>query len=71
MSRRSSSADKAQTAFDNLPFQVKDAVRDFRDRNGRSWKRALRDLWETGRDVGDLRTVRNVIGPSGLDGVRL
>lgn len=64
-------AQSMQAAFDALPFQVKDAVRDFRDRNGRTWKRALRDLWMSGRDTGALRTVRNVIGPSGLDGVRL
>ena len=42
------------------------AVAEFKAAHGRQWKRKLLALWESGRDTGDLRVARNVIGPSGL-----
>lgn len=44
------------------------AIVEFRAANGRTWKRRLLALWQSGRDSGDLRLARNVIGPSGLIG---
>lgn len=31
--------------------------------NGRTWRAKLRALWESGKDEGPLRGLRNVIGP--------
>lgn len=40
--------------------------------HGRRWKAALREAWLRGDDLGaDLQRARNVLGPSGLDRVRL
>lgn len=55
----------------NIPSGVIKALRTFRDLHGRKWKAALRALWDSGLDEGVLRTARNLIGPSGLDKVRL
>lgn len=49
------------------PEQIQ-ALRDFRDRHGRFWKRELQELWITGADAnqpngGLLRQVRNNFGP--------
>lgn len=43
-----------------------DALRAFAAAHGRCWKSHLRRLWSSGRDVGELRRLRNVLGPSGL-----
>lgn len=34
--------------------------------HGRTWRAALRDLWTSGRDEGNLRQLRNIVGPGGL-----
>jgi hypothetical protein len=61
-----------QQRFDALPFNVKDAVRNFRDQHGRTWKSKLRDLWMRSHHCsGELLTVRNVIGPTDLSRITL
>jgi hypothetical protein len=50
-------------------FLAKVAVAEFRAANGRQWKSKLRALWNSGKDTGDLRLARNVLGPSGLDSI--
>jgi hypothetical protein len=49
------------------------ALREFARTHGRCWKSKLRRLWETGQDAhcSGLRRARNVIGPSGLDNIKL
>ena len=48
------------------------ALKEFAEKNGPDWKRALNDCWIKGSDVNAiedghlLRRVRNKIGPSGL-----
>ena len=46
-------------------------LRTFTDKEGRTWKAKLRQLWLENGDVDNpaLRRVRNIIGPSGLDKV--
>lgn len=47
------------------------ALQAYAAEHGRYWKSKLRELWMTGQDSGPLRRVRNIVGPSGLDRVRL
>ena len=54
-----------------IPSGMVAALRQFRDLHGRKWKAALRSLWESGLDEGVLRQARNLIGPSGLDRLKL
>ncbi len=53
-------------ATQQLTGEMRSALRTFARAHGRYWKRALSDLWTSGRDEGVLRRVRNTIGPSGL-----
>ena len=62
---------EVQKNWEALTFHIKDELYDFRDKHGRSWKRKLRDLWESGHDTGALRTIRDMIGPVGLDEIYL
>ena len=54
-----------------LTSEQKSALKAFADRNGRSWKSRLCDLWMNGRDWREpeaslLRQIRNAIGSAGL-----
>ena len=60
--------EKYMYGLDDRTFAALDR---FARKNGRCWKAKLRDLWIRGKDDGALRIVRNKIGPSGLDRVRL
>jgi hypothetical protein len=42
-------------------------VKQFASEHGRTWKAALRHLWNTSQDEGLLRQARNSIGPRQLD----
>ncbi len=44
------------------------ALRDFAAIYGRCWKQELREAWMSGdgRDTGELRQLRNTLGPSWL-----
>ena len=73
---RSSPCDQDQARFDALTFHDKDALRRFRDSHGRTWKSKLRELWPVAAldrhpDAAALRRIRNAVGPSGLDRIRL
>lgn len=53
------------------------ALMEWRATQGRQWRRALRECWESGRygalpadDVALLQQVRNAIGPSGLSRIK-
>ena len=47
--------------------EMRAALREFAEANGRTWKRKLTDAWTRGDDLGaELQQVRNVLGPSGL-----
>ena len=51
-------------------------LREFAAEHGRRWRSVLRELWMSGCDVAEprghlLRQVRNTVGPSGLDKIRL
>lgn len=48
-----------------------EALKVFARENGRTWRAKLRGLWASGRDEGQLRILRNVLGPSQLDKVKL
>lgn len=46
---------------------MRQALRNYAAANGRAWRSKLLDAWFQGHDIGtELRTVRNVLGPSGL-----
>jgi hypothetical protein len=45
-------------------------LRAFAQKHGRTWKSHLLSLWETGRDTGVLRQIRNMVGPSSLKKIR-
>lgn len=47
--------------------EVKATIAAFAAEHGRTWKAALRALWNSGRDEGNLRWARNSLGPSRLD----
>jgi hypothetical protein len=48
------------------------ALRRYAATAGRTWKNRLRRDWEAGRDLGqELQHIRTIVGPSGLDRVRL
>lgn len=56
--------------------EQRDRLRQFKDEHGRNWKDKLRLLWMKGTDTAEsgghlLRQVRNTVGPSGLEKVRL
>lgn len=60
----------------NLTQEQLDRLRAFKKEHGRCWKGQLRALWMTGMDASEpeghlLRQIRNRIGPSGLDKVKL
>lgn len=42
-------------------------VAEFAAEHGRTWKAKLRELWFQGKDEGNLRNARNMIGPNRLD----
>jgi hypothetical protein len=46
-----------------------DALKKFAAIYGRNWKQELRDAWMSGdgRDIGELRQLRNTLGPSWLN----
>jgi hypothetical protein len=46
-----------------LTNEQRQALQDFADKNGTQWKDKLIHLWNTGRDVGLLRQIRNQFGP--------
>ena len=73
---RSSQAEQDQARFDALTFHDKDALRRFRDKAGRTWKSKIRELWPVAAldrhpDGDALRRVRNAVGQSGLDRIKL
>jgi hypothetical protein len=47
------------------------ALQAFAKKHGRTWKHQLMELWQSGRDIGYLRQIRNTIGPRGLATIRL
>lgn len=49
-----------------LTDEQRQALQDFADKNGAQWKSKLVHLWNTGRDVGLLRQIRNQFGPQWL-----
>lgn len=49
-----------------MSADLREALAKFARENGRSWKAALRDLWESGDDAGELRQIRNIVGPTQL-----
>lgn len=49
-----------------LTNEQRQALQDFADKNGTQWKSKLIHLWNTGRDVGLLRQIRNQLGPQWL-----
>ena len=56
-----------------IPIEIFERLCEFRDQNGVQWLSKLQELWMAGEDQFDplLRMARNVIGPSGLDRVKL
>jgi ribosomal protein L37E len=50
----------------SVPASVTERLRKYRDENGKAWKSKLLALWTSGKDEGDLRNARNMIGPSNL-----
>ena len=49
---------------------------EFSQQHGANWKQTLRDMWMAGTDDSQknghlLRQVRNTVGPSGLDSIKL
>lgn len=60
----------------DLKPEWRDALIRFKERHGRNWKADLKTLWWTGRDATQedghlLRQIRNHIGPSKLDKLKL
>ena len=56
--------------------EQRDRLQQFRDEHGRNWKDKLRMLWMRGADTREpdghlLRQIRNTVGPSGLEKVKL
>ncbi len=51
--------------------EMRAALSAFKAENGLRWKAALRELWLQGKDDGALRRVRNVVGPSRLDKIKV
>jgi hypothetical protein len=56
--------------------EQKEALQQFKSKHGRNWKLELRLRWMRGTDVNEanghlLRQVRNNVGPSGLDKIRI
>lgn len=47
-----------------VSLEVYSALQNFARAEGRTWRAKLRELWTQGKDSGDLRVARNVIGPS-------
>jgi len=56
-----------------IPPEVIRRVKEYKEVNGRNWKAKLRALWSSGNDVDSplLRQARNLIGPSGLDRIKV
>ena len=52
--------------------EVIEALKAFKRKNGRFWKRDLRELWMQGAEISqELQEARNVIGPSRIDRIQL
>jgi hypothetical protein len=49
-----------------VPKEVIERLRAFRAEHGKNWKASLLKLWTSGRDDGQLRQARNMIGPTAL-----
>ncbi len=66
-------AELAQIEADRIPPEVLNRLRGFAEVNGRYWKAKLRRMWAEGRDAHFplLRQARNLIGPSGLDKIKI
>lgn len=58
------------TAECAVTHEMRDALANFAREHGRTWKAALRALWNSGKDEGLLRQARNIIGPSRLDRIK-
>ena len=63
-----------KSTFDDMTDDMLSALLDWRQRHGRSWKTDLWAAWMNGADASDprgasLRTIRNRLGPSWLDGL--
>ena len=50
-----------------FPLAELEALHAFRRENGRNWRAKLRELWNQGKDEGELRYIRNTLGPRGID----
>lgn len=49
------------------------ALTSFKQKHGRQWRSKLKSLWASGRDESqpELRSLRNDIGPAGLDRLKI
>jgi hypothetical protein len=63
----------ASKAMAEIPAEVMDRLREFARTYGRRWRAELRGWWVRGSDADDplLRRARNIIGPSGLDRIKI
>lgn len=52
--------------LDDLEPDVRATLIAFRDKHGRYWRMKLLDLWQSGKDEGHLRVIRNNQGPTWL-----
>lgn len=57
--------------MDKLTENEIKALREFKRSYGRSWKRELSDLWMKASAGQELQAVRNKIGPSGLQKLKI
>ena len=55
----------------DLTIEEKDALLRYAREHGKQWKYKLRQAWLNGQPGGTLLRLRNKIGPSGLDKVKL
>lgn len=59
------------TKPDNLTIEQLSAIQEYAAANGARWKMKLGMLWQTGKDSGLLRQLRNEFGPAWLQNFKL
>lgn len=71
-------ARRRRSPIERLTVHHVTALMRWKATQGRQWKSALRDCWQTGKygalppdDVALLQQVRNIIGPPGLSRINL
>jgi hypothetical protein len=55
-----------------IPQEIMSALAAWKRENGPRWKSKLRDAWTSGEMLScELQQARNLVGPSGLDKIKL